>query len=191
MIYLLIIGGDILYFLICWYISENFIPWSHISDNSDYGKWILRDFDMKLSKAQENELKVLEYFMPKNVKWLPKTDRDIEMFFEWSEQGKHKEKKIYGDISYFEGLREGKSWAGVHMGMYEDGVLEGTMPYTTILGGFEGTTKRKWWQFWKPKISFFHKPIPRYVVDFMKKEMFKGIDAEVIEICYSHLSSCA
>lgn len=134
-----------------------------------------------MTKSQQNELKVWEYFIPKNIAWLPKTEEDITKFFEWSEQGKHKEREPHGDFSYFNALREGKSWAGVSMQIFEEGVLDGTMPYITILGGFDNN--KKWWQFWKSE----HKPIPRYIVDFMKKEMFKGKDAEIIESCYQQL----
>lgn len=43
------------------------------------------------------------------------------------------------------------------MGMYEEGVLEGSMPYSVILDG-----------------------MPKSVVEFMAKEMFKGRDADSI-----------
>ena len=53
------------------------------------------------------------------------------------------------------------------MEMYEEGVLERSMPYFVLLGGYQG-----------------EKPMPRNVVNFMKKEMFKGIDGNVIENAY-------
>lgn len=121
---------------------------------------------MKLSQKKETELKVWEYFIPNNVAWEEKTDEDIVKFFEWSEQGKHKTKSPYGDFSYFEALRQGKRWAGIHIHeMWEGGVLEGSTPYFVLLGG-EDT------------------PMPRHIVDFMKKEIFKGQDAKIIEDCY-------
>lgn len=125
---------------------------------------------MKLSKAQEKELEVWEYFIPRNIKWFSKTDQDIKMFFEWSERGKYKDiSTYYNNFSYFEALRQGKRWAGIHMQMYEEGVLDGSMPYIVILGC----------EPYGPKI-------PVMVKDFMKKEMFKGIDAELIENCYQN-----
>lgn len=141
---------------------------------------------MKLSQKKLNEIQLWEYFMPDNCDWQPKTDRDIEMFFEWSEHGKHKEitTKYPPELSYFVGLTEGKRWAGINMRMWEEGILEGTMPYFTLLGGYDKTVYRKWWQFWKPKQWYKHSPIPRPVVDFMKKELFKGADAELIEKIY-------
>lgn len=147
---------------------------------------------MKLSPKQKEELVVWEYFMPTNVKWGDKTDKDIRMFFEWSERGMHKDIPTAGSLNdgtftYFNALREGKRWAGIHWQMYEDGVLEGSMPYFTILGGYDKVTHRKWWQFWKPKITFKHNPIPRSVVNQMKREMFKGIDADIIENCYQEI----
>lgn len=121
----------------------------------------------KLTKSQQKELIVWEYFMPIWCEWLPKTETDIIRFFEWSEQGKHKETH-YGDCSYFEALRQGKRYAGINIHeLYEPGILEGTMPYFTILGG--------------------EKTIPREVVEFLKKEIFKGMNADVIEICYQRV----
>jgi hypothetical protein len=119
---------------------------------------------MKLTSKQQEELIVWEYFIPQTVKWLPKTDKDIEMFFEWSEQGKHKAKGVLVDNSYFNALREGKRWAGIHWGMYEDGVVSGDFPYIVLLSGKDR--------------------LPRPVVNQMKREMFKGKDADVIEECY-------
>lgn len=110
--------------------------------------------------------------MPTNCKWLPKTDKDVEMFFEWSEQGKHKDRQMVGDLSYFEGLRQGKRWAGIHIHeMYEKGVSDKSMPYYVLLGGYED-----------------EEPMPRQVVDFLKKEMFKGHDAELIEKVYNEIT---
>lgn len=119
---------------------------------------------MKLTKAQEEELKVWEYFIPDNCPWLSKTDEDIKMFFEWSEQGKYKNIKS-NNWSYFEALRQGKRWAGIHWQIYEDGLLDGSMPYC----------------------AFIDKTTPRAVINQMKREMFQGIDAEIIENYYSKL----
>jgi hypothetical protein len=117
---------------------------------------------MKLSKSQQEELEVWEYFVPTNSPWLPKTDEDIKMFFEWSERGKHKDIASWNNFSYFEALRQGKRWAGIHWQMYEEGILEGTMPYSVIL-----------------------EEMPRAIVNQMKREMFKGIDADLIEKIYT------
>jgi hypothetical protein len=143
---------------------------------------------VKLTKAQKAELEVWRYFIPSNCAWLPQTDDDIKMFFEWSEQGKHKDITIIPTYksegrTYFHALYWGKKWAGIHMHeLWEPGVLDGTMPYFTLLCGYENN--KRWWQFWKSP----NKPIPRYIVDFMKKEMFKGIDSEIIENCYQNLT---
>lgn len=142
---------------------------------------------MNLTSKQKNELVVWEHFIPRNVAWQGKTDEDMQRFFEWSQEGKHRD-VVQGDTSYFEALRQGKRWAGVHMGMFEEGVLEGSMPYMEILGSKQIVLKRKWWQLWKPRITWEDKPVPREVVDFMKKEMFKGIDVEIIEKCYQEIT---
>ena len=124
---------------------------------------------MKLTRAQQNELEIWEYFMPKHMGWSSETDEDIKMFFEWSERGLHKDIGSRDNLSYFEALRQGKRWAGIHMEMYEDGVLNGTMPYYIILGGQDKEI------------------MPRNVVDFIKKEMFRGIDREIIEKTYQEI----
>lgn len=148
---------------------------------------------MKLSQKKQNEIEVWEYFMPTNCDWAQKTDRDVEMFFEWSEQGKHKELLLIPTYkpearTYFHALVWGKKWAGINIHeLYEPGILDGTMPYFTILGGYDKTVFRKWWQFWKHKKWLEHSPIPRPVVDFMKKELFKGADADLIEKIYQTL----
>lgn len=107
------------------------------------------------------------WFMPSAVKNAKITDEDIQMFFEYSERGLHKDKvgTWAMDKKYqngFNALCEGKRWRGVHMRMYEGGVLDLSMPYSVILEN-----------------------MPRYVVDFIKKEMFKGADADIIENCYN------
>lgn len=143
-----------------------------------------------MTKKQENDIEICRYFIPDIIKHIPITKQDIQMFLEWSEQGKHKDKTGTWAIlpkelqNGFNALIEGKQWRGIHMQMYEDGVLDGTMPYFTLLGGYDTTLKIKWWQFWKPKFTHVHKPIPRNVVEYMKKEMFKGHDADLIEKVY-------
>jgi hypothetical protein len=130
---------------------------------------------MKLSKRRQNDLESIVYFMPSSMKNIPITERDIEMFFENSEQGKHKDKigsgGIGGDAGYpgLNALIEGKRWRGIHMHeMYESGVLQGIMPYFVILGcGGYG-----------PKVLVS-------VKDFMKKEMFRGVDGNLIEEIYN------
>jgi hypothetical protein len=88
----------------------------------------------------------------------------------------------------FKLLCEGKKWRGIHIHeMWEEGILEGSTPYFTILGGYDKTIKRKWWQFWKPKQWLEHEPMPRSVVDFIKKDIFKGQDADTIEKCYQSI----
>lgn len=125
---------------------------------------------MKLSNKQKSDLEVTMYFIPKAMENIPVIDSDIQMYFEWSDNGKHKDKIDTYKMDGFNSLVQGKQWRGIHMGMYEDGVLDGTMPYYDVLQSDGNIT-------------------PRPVVDFMKKEMFKGIDAEIIENCYQSLLS--
>ncbi len=123
---------------------------------------------MKLSLKKQNELIVWEYFIPKNCQWMEKTDRDIEKFFEWSEQGKHRDVMQIATYktegrTYAHALYWGKKWAGIHVHeLYEKGILDGSMPYC----------------------SFINKDVPRPVIEFLKKEIFKGKDSEIIENYY-------
>lgn len=66
-------------------------------------------------------------------------------------------------------LRWGKVWRGRHMEMYEEGILDASMPYCVLLGRDEKEI------------------MPRLVVDFLKREMFKGVDSEIIERVYQEI----
>lgn len=138
---------------------------------------------MKLTSKQKKDLETIIYFIPESRRSIPITDKDIEKFFEHSDHGKHKEDTVMSHFwDGFNVLVAGKRWRGIHMEMYEEGVLDGSVPYFCLLGGLEN--KKRWWQFWKSP----HKPVPRSVVEFMKKEMFKGSDADVIEQTYRQLT---
>ena len=129
---------------------------------------------MKLSKAQETDIALCKFFYPCSP-----TDEETEEYLAFSERGIGKK---HGKFST-NPLILGKSRRGLTMEMWEDGVLEGSVPYVTLLGGFAGMRNKynpmRFLRGW-----CYHQPIPRFVVDFMKKEMFKGEDAEIIEKCY-------
>lgn len=141
---------------------------------------------MKLSTKQELDLKTVQYFIPQVMKNIPISEKDIEMFFDWSERGKHKDLVSPIKMDGFNALIQGKEWRGVHMRMFEEGIMEGSMPYMTILTK-DVKIKRKWWQLLKPLYRTEARPIEKSTVDFMAKEMFKGIDKEVIYNAYSTL----
>jgi len=116
-----------------------------------------------MTQSQEAELETLFYFWPDLYK-IKITEADKERYFEWSEQGKHKnEIQRSGFTDGFNALVSAKQWRGrtIHE-LYEPGVLSGDVPYATLIEN-----------------------APRSVIDFMKKEMFKGNDANVIEAIYS------
>jgi len=120
-----------------------------------------------MTEKQLIDLETIEYFMPFCYRHLEITDKDREKFLEHSEKGLHEpdERVIDG----FNALVQGKVWRGRHMHeLYEEGVLEGTMPYSTILGLEEGDT-----------------PVPRSVMEFMAKEIFKGQNAKQIRKLYN------
>mgnify|MGYP006928485472 CR=1 FL=1 len=142
---------------------------------------------MKLTNKQQKDLETVIYFIPEIMKHIKIEDKDIMKFFEYSDQGKHKQEvesmPTQGIFTWFGALIQGKRWRGIHMEQYEQGILDGSTTYFVLLGW--ATKKRKWYQFWKDK--FYNDPIPRSVVDFMKKEMFKGHDADLIERVYCNL----
>ena len=117
-----------------------------------------------MTKKQIEDLETIEYFVPDwgDFKDIKITDENRKSFLLFSERGIKSEK-----TKGYEKLLEGKRWRGIHMGMYEEGILDATMPYYVLLGGYEG-----------------EESTPRSVVNFMKKEMFKGHDADVIENAY-------
>jgi len=120
-----------------------------------------------LKIKQQEDIECSKYFIPENSKDILITEADEQKYLEWSEQGKHKEEanKAFSPNTKtgFDCLVMGKKSRGLHVEMYEQSVLEGSIPYYTIL---EDT--------------------PRSVVNFLKKEMFQGMDANVIENCYKH-----
>lgn len=142
---------------------------------------------MKLTTKQQKDLDTILYFLPEVMRSIKIEDKDIEKFFEYSDKGQHKqevwEMPTQGVFTWFGALIQGKRWRWIHMEQYEQWILDWSTPYFVLLGW--ATKKRKWYQFWKPK--FYNEPIPRSVVDFMKKEIFKGHDADLIERVYNNL----
>ncbi len=115
---------------------------------------------MKLTLAQQNDIDCIKWFYEPAKVATP--EEELE-FLAHSERGK--------EVKKDNRLVEGKRWRGITIHeLWEKGVLEGTVPYFTLLGGED------------------EKEIPpRYVIDFTKKEMFKGQDADLIENCYQSL----
>ena len=130
----------------------------------------------KLTSAQQRDIEVSLYFCPDEFFHKP-TNEEVQEYLDLSERGIGKQLGKFSTNP----IILGKSRRGLTMQMWEDGVLEGTIPYFTLLGGFEN--KKRWWQFWKSKNEL----LPRTVVDFMKREMFKGKDAALIESVYSQI----
>ena len=132
---------------------------------------------------QQKDLETVKYFIPKILKDVVITEEDEKNFLKFSEQGiepdwnevpipmfRHflgsnrlSEKRKNGYYT----LTDGKKYRGLRMRMWEEGLLEGSMSYWTLLGREDESEKP-----------------PRVVVDFMKREMFHGMDAEKIEKIY-------
>jgi hypothetical protein len=128
----------------------------------------------KLTAKQRIDILSILYFSP--IKGVKITVEDIIHFLDYSDNGldkayytkyRTKEDKQTGK----EVLLAGKKYRGVSMGMFEEGLLEGVTPYYTLLGGENGD-----------------QPLPYYVMEFMRKEMFKGIDSEHIKKIWDKIS---
>jgi len=127
---------------------------------------------VKLTKNQQKELVVWKYYITTETHWDKENDSDIVKFFEWSERGLHKEEASYNQHNekgktYFHALIWGKTWADRHIKMYQEGVLEGYMPYITILGLEDGETT-----------------VPKEVMEYISKNMFQGCERKLIQECY-------
>lgn len=122
---------------------------------------------MGLTNKQQKDLETIKYFIPDCLKNIEITDDDVIKFFEYSDKGMHKE-DIKGNYfnDGFNVLIQGKRWRGIHIHeLWEQGILDGSVPYMVLV-----------------------EDMPRSVVDFMKKEMFQGRDADVIERCYKMIN---
>jgi len=74
--------------------------------------------------------------------------------------------KNFEDVKRLFRLLEGLRWRGIHIMMYQEGILDGSVPYITLLG-FDDKNK-----------------IPEYVMKYLSKMMFNGNDKELIESLY-------
>lgn len=120
-----------------------------------------------MQSNRDKEIECIKFFIPRVCRNVRITKLAIRKYFEWSERGFHK-KELEGMIrkkSGFNSLVEGKRWRGIHVHeLYERGILDGSVPYLVLLEG-----------------------MPRLVVNFLRKEMFKGKDSELIEKIYTKL----
>lgn len=117
---------------------------------------------MKLSERQQADIGSIRYFIPRCLRHVPIIDQDIEAFLAKSERGIGPDISLMYEETGYQALMQGKRWREWHMRAWEEANLEGTFPYYTLLS-----------------------ELPRSVVDYMKKSMFGGQDAELIERVYN------
>ncbi len=112
-----------------------------------------------MTKKQENDIECIKFFIPECMRKISITHKDIELFLDYSDKGLNKELVGTYKMDGFNALVQGKRWRGIHVHeLYENGILDNSMSYSQLLEG-----------------------MPDVVIDFLKKEMFQGIDAEQIE----------
>ena len=120
------------------------------------------------------EIERIEYFIPKNYKGNAYGKKAItadEAFILKSEKGIDTPLEDIENPYRYRQLLEGKRWQGIHChNLWEEGVIDGSVPYWVLLGGED------------PK-----EIPPRNIVDFMKKEMFRGADSDLIEAIYQDI----
>lgn len=149
---------------------------------------------MELSLKQKKDLATVQFFIPPSLKSIQITNEDIKKFFENSDRWLHKEYaksfETRNSRDWFTALLWGKKWRGIHIGMYEEGVLDGSIGYYDILFGWEEKTH---WIFEIIYIISLNKIDKRYrsvkmeepVVEFIAKNVFKWIDYEKIMNLYN------
>lgn len=164
---------------------------------------------MKLTTKQKKEIECLDYFsMPlkqyvnpiykidsqsitqngKNISFLEnkKGLSPEECYFEITDQG---EKDIKcTDIPRLYQLLDAKRWRLRIVDMYEQGILDGSSPYMTILGLEPELKKRKLLSFILRRPIYKQLPckkVPLCVADFLAKTMFGGSDGLLIKSLYN------
>lgn len=118
-----------------------------------------------MTTRQRNDIEVVKYFIPADIKKrITITHEDEIKYLEYSERGLHKEEiKVSHFTDGFNALVSGKQWSGRMLQIWEDTILE-TLKGQGGIGYIE-----------------LVKDMPEPVFEFFKKEMFKGIDRNIIE----------
>jgi hypothetical protein len=115
----------------------------------------------------------IRYFIPTSMRGVEITEADEQKFVAYDSNGLYREETTVYPVPMngFHALLQGKIWRGRMVAEYEQGVLEGTVPYIDLLREEDS------------------KPIPRYVAEFLAGQMFKGMDREKIIKLYETGSS--
>ncbi len=131
----------------------------------------------KVSAKKEAEMLVWEWFCLRGENFRERTEEDVKVFFEWSEKGKHKDRldltkatmKNPEDYhSYANKLYIGKVWAG-----------------RTVHELWEPSFYSDTWDGWRNIL----KDMPVEVMEWVRKEIFRGVDAELIKQLWNEENS--
>ena len=129
-----------------------------------------------LSKKQQLEKENLEWFNPSFFKQYPPEEGEFEDYLAHSENGVELRGRKRG-WNNFNIYSEAKRWRGITIHeMWEESFLkmDGSWPGYYYLLQEEGELGDG-------------KPIPEHIKDFIKREIFKGIDAESIDTTYRQI----
>lgn len=120
------------------------------------------------------EVERIKWFIPVGCNGIPYGKKAIkaeEAFILFSERGIKTPLENIEDPYKYRQLLEGKRWQGIHIQMWEDGIMDSCcLGYWTLLGGED------------PK-----EVPPEYVVKFMSTTMFKGHDKDMILRVYEEI----
>ncbi len=115
-----------------------------------------------MTKKQQNEIKCLDYFSLAKELYAGNDECNAEEeYFKITQDGKSKKYKN----ARLEQLLDAKKWRLRQMDMYEQGIIDGSVPFSTLLFDED------------------EKALPNYIINFMAKTMFKGMEKETIINC--------
>jgi len=119
----------------------------------------------KLTKKQQLEKENLEWFCPTLFQQYPAKSGDFEEYLAKSERGKKPTVRMFGDYNPY---IEAKRWRAITIHeLWEASFNDMDWPgYYWLMREEDGTR------------------IPEHIKDYIKKEIFKGKDTEIIDKCY-------
>lgn len=115
-----------------------------------------------MTNKQQKEIKCLNYFAISIQLYRGDDECNAEEeYFKITQDGKPKKYKN----ARLEQLLDAKKWRLRMCDMYEQGIIDGSVPFSTLLFDEDG------------------KALPNYIINFLAKTMFKGTEKETIINC--------
>jgi hypothetical protein len=117
---------------------------------------------MRFSRKQLADLVTIEFFIPPAYRSTGITEQDRIDFMAYSDRGEIVRPSEFGtmktgQLTGYQILLQAKRWRGIHMELWETGIMDGSVPIAVLV-----------------------EDLPPEVIDFAKRELFKGFIAEMI-----------